>query len=532
MRTDVRHAGHSSRRRWPAEVWPPVVVVLFPVLVVSLAGGWHLLSHPFWLDELFTYHLATSRSLPALFRALAAGVDMNPPALHLLLRYVAPLAGGAGPTGYRVVTFCLVVVATLFIYGTLRPGFGRLPAAAGALVLWGSPMVASQAFEARFYPLWLAALAGFIYFRSRQGPAGGRWYVEVAVAASAVVVCTTHYFGIISLALVVAGDAAVGRRRLGEVFRRNLSALAGPVALACCLPLLVSQREATPVATWLLEPTWADVRLGFQQFLMTPGQQAAFWLWPAVAVYGVGRWSSVREALGALGSHGGLLATGLMLPAIFVFSFLVQPAQMGRYAIVAFLAAAPLVAAARSRATISVAVAVKLLPTSLRLVAVAGLFVGALTAHWTIRSFHDGQSAALNTALLQLDAAAGAYDGPILFGGWAGLMALQYERPGLAGRFVLLDRPNDVIAPDDKMARLTRDLARVVLAHYPQIARLEQPEDVINASNDRLLLCGHGAGLGWFIRQLQDAGYALEWFSGEVGVARSGSQRSQSEQTP
>jgi hypothetical protein len=46
-------------------------------------------SLPFWFDEIFTFHAANQPTISDVWRALANGVDLNPPLNYLLARGAA-----------------------------------------------------------------------------------------------------------------------------------------------------------------------------------------------------------------------------------------------------------------------------------------------------------------------------------------------------------------------------------------------------------------------------------------------------------
>ena len=92
-----------------------LAALAFIVLEIAAMGAWATVTKPFWLDEVATWLVAGTQSLPESIRALAAGVDSNPPTAHFLYRLAAFVAGGLSPITARVVTMACVG-------GALTPG--------------------------------------------------------------------------------------------------------------------------------------------------------------------------------------------------------------------------------------------------------------------------------------------------------------------------------------------------------------------------------------------------------------------------
>ena len=139
-------------------VWFMLAALGFIVLEIAAMGAWAMVTKPFWLDEVATYLVAGTQSLPESIRRLAAGADSNPPTAFFLYRLVALVAGGLSPITARVVAAACVVGALTTVYLLLRDEFSPWPAALGAMAVWAQQVVMHAAFDARFYgPLLLAS---------------------------------------------------------------------------------------------------------------------------------------------------------------------------------------------------------------------------------------------------------------------------------------------------------------------------------------------------------------------------------------
>ena len=121
----------------------------------------------------------------------------------------------------------------------------------------------------------------------------------------------------------------------------------GPLAtMAAVIWLLPTQRAATSVRTWVPDPSWATIA-DFVSTIFLPvhvfALLAVCWLWASF---------KTRGARGQGSNHGdapsvvGLASLALLVPALVVFSLVVQPVLISRYGLVAIAALGPIVASA------------------------------------------------------------------------------------------------------------------------------------------------------------------------------------------
>lgn len=241
----------TTRRARPLELGVVALgLVLVIVVQLSLTETWWLFGRYFWLDEIYTNTLVTDDNLGHAMHALQSGVETHPPALYLLLRGYRVFVHTGDEVALRSFALLAVVLALVGIYACLRECLPLWASVAAMLACWCHPLILSQAFNGRFYGAWLAAIVWCAYFLVRQRDSRRPVLTGVAVAACAVLVCTIHYFGILSLVLVAAAEWLARRReRISRV--GILWAVAGPMALAACLPLLQGQRQALTETTWM-----------------------------------------------------------------------------------------------------------------------------------------------------------------------------------------------------------------------------------------------------------------------------------------
>jgi hypothetical protein len=254
-----------------------------------------------------------------------------------------------------------------------------------------------------------------------------------------------------SWGLVLAGAFLFRPKPGASRWAGLLPALAGPAALLACLPLLLGQRRATTVPTWVAGPSPETLRHFALGLLPVP---TLIGVGALVATLVAGRFLARRsrptETSGLEWGTLASLAALALLPAVLVaFSYALQSVLVHRYALPALLALAPLTAVVTPR-----------LPRLLTLALLLLLLFGALVAlRSEAASFRarDRRADELIAALRQ------ATDGPILFERADEVYLVSHAAPDLQARCFLLD------GPAEQMTRarvFMRDLARRYAASY------------------------------------------------------------------
>jgi len=327
----------------------------FIVLEIAAMGAWAMLTKPFWLDEVSTWLVAGTGSLPESIRSLAAGADSNPPTGFLLYRLGAFVAGGLSPITARVVTVACVVGALTTVYLLLRERFSPWPAAIGVMAVWAQQVVMHAAFDARLYGPLLLASGCMLLVLSRTVRREPTLVSAAILALVSVLLCTMHYFGILTWGIAIGTAVLVGPRPWTATVRRLLPSIAGPLALIACVPLYLGQRASLTVPTWIPDLTALGAVRLLAIFFLTLPVAIALCCWAIIVARArpagglaervMGRPLTRPFALGPL-----LLLTQAVVPFVLVaFSLLVQPATELRYWIAGTVAAAPLVAFVVSR---------------------------------------------------------------------------------------------------------------------------------------------------------------------------------------
>jgi hypothetical protein len=270
----------------------------------------------------------------------------------LLRAFAAPL-GGVDPAAARELSLTATVVALVIVHRVLRSALPFWPSVAGALFVWATPLVIREALNGRFYGLWMAAAAAFAWslVASRRGTRSPSVHA-LAVAASASLLCTVHYLGIVTLALIATADLAADPRPLRARLRGLVPALAGVIALLAALPILRGQRAAYEIATWIPPLTASAGWLSLRVLLPDPLIVLLVAL-PAAIQFGTDRLRGAtahRVELGSLRDLAGLSALCALPFALAAFSLVFQPTYLARYAICAALGFGALAALAVQRA--------------------------------------------------------------------------------------------------------------------------------------------------------------------------------------
>jgi hypothetical protein len=430
-----------------------VAALLFVVLTVSAwaFGAASLFGRGLWYDEGLTQTLVADPSFAHAMKALAGGVETHPPTFYLALREVVALTGRADEVVFRSFSWLCAVAALAGVYATLRFAFRPLPSLAAVLALGAHPLVLSYAVEARHYALLLAEIAWLCYFlRRAREPAGRRRFVAAAVL-TAVLAATTHYFGIIGVGLVLAGDTLVSYRSAAANRARAVVLAAAVAAVVACVPLVLSQRAALSVPTWLEPPDRAAVAKFLTSLFLV--EYLPLGLVGAAGLAALLR-AQARPASKAPGQVGdarylaGAVALALFPFVLLALSSLYHPVFGERYALPAVIALAPPLAWLFARA-----------PRWVVVVVCAGfVLLGGLKLRYMAEDFRNRDADRQMFYALLRGKCPG--DAPIVFHMPERLGPLCRYAPDLAPRAYQLDyEPADLVGVREPYL-FNRDLAR------------------------------------------------------------------------
>ncbi|MFN8708215.1 MAG: hypothetical protein ACK526_23060 [Planctomyces sp.] len=429
------------------------LVLLTPVLIFIAAGGNYLLHRPLWMDEVHTWLLVSDPDLSYAMPALRDGVDFNPPGYFLAARLWCWLTFGVSEFRLRIFSLALIVFSMVVLTRTAGRRFGIVPVTTAILFTVGNRLILHQCTEMRFYALWIAALVclSASFEKTCETKTKGS---ALLTSALSFLVCTCHYFGVISVGLMLIFAVIRCRGALRRSFLPLITLLVGFSGPIVCIPFLLSQRQAVTRATWISPATLADCLQFSRETLPLFGLSAGL---TAFLLSGRSRSSEKEDIRDSLWNalRTPLSAGILMSPAIILFSIIIQPSLVPRYAAVAIPAGIPLAAAALSR--------FGRLPTA------AAFGMAAITAFLNVRScvvqwqMFEERLSDLRNAVRDIPTGV-----PILFEDRADWFPLVYRYPELRSRCALVDFTDSQMTVDSDLRAVQRDSGRKIAQWYPE----------------------------------------------------------------
>lgn len=350
MMEEKHPLNHGSMIGWRETITFITAFIGIIIAQITVTGSGFLIVRKLWLDEVLTATLVCDPSFSHALHALAGGADCQPPMAMVLQRFFMSFAPGKEPgtptvaVMLRLFSLLATISAVVGLYILFRRVAPVLPSAAGALTLWCSPVVVEQAFEARCYALWLAAAVAFVLCLENLAQNSRNTFRHLALALSGVILCTTHYFGVVTLVLALTGYIFACRDQPNALSAVLPGTAFSLLAFMVCLPFPLGQKAAIGMVTWIPSIT-------VDQFLEFLRAQVPVYYWMSILLYflWLRRWDShahpthspldeptTRQTTASTMRALGGVAAWLGLPvALLVVSLLVAPSLMPRYTIVA-----------------------------------------------------------------------------------------------------------------------------------------------------------------------------------------------------
>ena len=348
----------EEQRGSPVTVPERVALLLAPLVVAGillLLDGAILWTRPLWLDEVCCtlFVVEDAKSPLDVIGRVARGEDYAPPLLHLLVWTAGRLANGVTPVLIRVFSFACVTGALAALYLLLRRRFDRLPALAAVLAVMSHRLVQAHAFEGRFYGPWLLFAVLFACALDIDAGAAPKRRA-IAIAFTSVLLATIHWFGVLSLGLMTGAALLAGEGTPRARLRSLWPAVAGVVAIAACVPIILAHRSSAASLDVLWVPPLSGGVVGAMArlfFLSTIPVGAVILLLieslrdkdatSPRAGAPAGFRAMLRDA-----PMAALLSLALIPVLLAIVSVLLQPSLLDRYAMVTVLWWAPLTAMA------------------------------------------------------------------------------------------------------------------------------------------------------------------------------------------
>ena len=301
--------------------------VLLP-LAVSITLNFLLLDgKSFWVDEIFSYRIATL-PLSDFWTTVSRDGEANMALYYVLLRLW--LTVGDSPFWIRTLSALLGVGVVASTYVLAARLSGRRAGLSAALLLAINPFVVAYAQEARAYTLFLLLVlySNILYIRAVDNGRAATW---VAYAATISLAVYSHFFG----ALVLLAQAVA----LLVVFRSQLPSTRVLVVVASVVTILVSPLALFVINSSAGAPGWIrtpGLRALVGVFVSMAGNKWVLVPYAAVSLFGVLR--ATREQSSAWGRtrfrYCLFLLIWLVLPVVAAFAVSqVKPLFVDRYLI-------------------------------------------------------------------------------------------------------------------------------------------------------------------------------------------------------
>jgi hypothetical protein len=197
-----------------------------------------------WMDEVVFLTMVRQRGLAAVWGALMAGVQTDPPithlVMHLLFRAVGEsvfLARLPAILGFALMCFSLACL--------VRRHAGPVYGAAAYFLPYTATLMRSRAMDARPYAMMMgfSALALLCWDALEEGDARRRRAWRIGFALSLAATFCTHFYSILLLLPLAMGELTVWMEKRRPRWITPLGAAAALIPYAASLPILLAGRR-------------------------------------------------------------------------------------------------------------------------------------------------------------------------------------------------------------------------------------------------------------------------------------------------
>lgn len=441
-----------------------VLSVVVLLVVAWTAGGRKLLTRQLWMDEIHSWLLITDPDQTRAMSALADGVDFNPPTWFLVTRWLSGSPEVATEFQIRCLSLLWTVMSIAGLCMILARHFDRLVICASILLTMSQPLLIHHSTEIRFYGFWSTCCiwlcVALQWCPQTRVLRSGR---ALSLAILSFVICTTHYFGVLSLGLILL--PILWKRWSGWQTELGAIGLGSAVGLTCCLQYLPGQKAALTRPTWISPATWPDT-IGFLQSLMPTWQLLACLVAFIVSIRVIVKREQSTEShvpdhrrkhSNKVAHLAPLLSLSLMPIVIVAISWCLQPSLVTRYAVVGLpslaVVAAWILQRSGPRARLSVIG-----------IACVGLWLGVShrVDEWSAEENERRQLVQQIRSLKQSPV--------VLFEDRIQWMPVLHHFPELQSRCVLADFEDVELVEDSSLRIVQRDVGRRIQKWYPMYA--------------------------------------------------------------
>lgn len=426
-----------------------------------------LLSRLMWMDEVHSWLIVSDTDLSHAMHALADGVDFNPPTWFVITRWLAMATGEVTEVRLRLISLFWMMAALAGVFLLLAKHFGSLASATAVLLTACHPLLVHQSTEIRFYGFWCACVSWLcVIIQYRPSSPGLRILQAIGAALLAGLTATCHYFGILSLGLI-ALPLVVRYTPDRSGFRlAAVILISGGTLLLCCLPFLSGQKASLTRPTWISPPTIGDSLLFLQAML--PAWQIVVCVVAAIISIMCSRRTLAdpffRRLPDSTRELWSLASLTLMPIVIVAVSWLIQPALVTRYAVVAVPAMAVGFAIAVYQCSVRTQVATLIMAT--------GGFSYAVSSYESQWNSEQAYQKTLSQHLSRSDSS-----DLILFEDRIEWLPLVHYHPELRTFCKLADFTDNQLLEDSTLKIVQRDVGRRIQKWYPDF-RLQALNDL------------------------------------------------------
>jgi hypothetical protein len=495
------------------EAHPRLALTLISLIYFAVAITLARIKIP-WNDELFTVYIARRPTLRDVWNALLTGAEQLPILFYVITRGSIALLG---PThlGIRLPEILGFWLMSISIYAVVR----RVSSAAWALVAMVFPLITGAfyyAYEARPYALVLGFSSLALLFWQNAIRDRSRRLAAIGLGASLAAALACHYYAILTFVpLVTAQTVWCWRRRRFDV-AVAAAFLLGLAPIAFMLPLIRAAKAYA--ATFWAKPHWSDMYLYYQSMLCTAPQRwchargpdlasgaftldlllAAVPVFLAFIVVSRDRKESVPEPAGGLSLPEWVAISGFALTPVLavILAMTVTHAYADRYAMIAIVGLAPLLAVSMAKASRN-----KPAPAAITVLIALGLFLaGSASEARRLRRAIGGYDFILSFLHEERAGMPVVVTNPHMF---FELSAIQENHSSPVPIRYLFDR-------DRALAYTGTDTVELGLIAFQDWAPLSmEPFDTFTAHPERIVLLGNPAAFSWVTQELQRQNWSV-----------------------
>lgn len=434
-----------------------VTALMLIATTVWLSGGSYLLDRKLWMDEVHSWLLVTDSSATHALSALADGVDFNPPTWFAVSRGLTKTILPETESSLRFLSLTWMTLAVSGLYVLLKRHFSTFVCIVTCCLVACQPLLIHQCTEIRFYGFWCALTVWLCCVLQWQPQLRWKRILRIALGSVfAMLISTTHYFGILSLGLITTPLLLQFRNSRNNFWLAVMLLGCGSVSVLCCLPFLQGQKAALSRPTWITAPNVADSILFLQTLL--PTWQIVTCIVAVLLTLLFRKHEPGASPFRNRPEHASLLLPCICLSAmpliIVAVSWLLQPALVIRYAIVGCFGVAPVFALLLHQCSFRI-----------KMIVLAAALLGIRsTTHTCLEHWKTGddEQARLVTQLHSC-----AADNVIIFEDRIDWMPVLHYYREFAGRCRLADFSNSRLIKDSSLRIVQRDVGRKIEKWYP-----------------------------------------------------------------